>query len=173
MPAQSHRRLLAPLLATGALWAMASQEGDAHARPQKARKVDLSACPYSGLPPIEGFIGDNLTIAGVKFNLSRASDASQFQQLLTVCNATAALTPYIEWKQAHALVVAKSAQMTAYTVSATARAINAETDNEKRKIAAEAVDAAAQFTAELVPLTADAGAKKQVFQATLMGCIAP
>jgi hypothetical protein len=170
-PVCAHTRgLFCASLATVALWAAAPP---AEARPEKARRVDLSACPYTGLPPVESFIGDNLTIAGIRFNLSRASDATQLQQLLMVCNAAPALTPYVEWKQAHTMVVAKAAQMTAYAVSATARAINADTDKEKRQIAADAAEAAAQLTAELVPLTSDAGAKKQVFQATLMGCMAP
>jgi len=145
----------------------------AEARRNKVKNLDLSTCPYSGLPQIEAFAGDNITIAGNRFNLTRVAHASAFQQLLMVCNASAALTPYVEWKQARALVVAKSAEAAAYAISATTRALNAETDKEKQAIAAEATAAAARFASELVPLAATANAKKQSFQATFMASVAP
>ena len=164
---------LTKVLLSVAAVALAQPVSVAFARPEKAKKVDMAVCPYSGLPPIEAFVGDNITVADIRFNLSRAGDASKFQQLLAVCNATVALPSYIEWKQAHALVVAKSAQMSAYAVSTGAKLMTAKTDEEKRQIAADGAAAAAQFTAELVPLGTDANAKKQMFQATFMGCVAP
>ena len=145
----------------------------AAAKRDKVKHLDLSTCPYSGLPPIEAFVGDNITIVGTRFNLTRMAHAGAFQQLLMVCNASAALTPYVEWKQARSLVVAKSAEAAAYAISTSAKALNAETDEEKQAIVKDAADAAARFAVELVPLVSNANAKKQLFQATFMASVAP
>ncbi len=145
----------------------------AAAKRDKVNDLDLTTCPYSGPPQIEAFVGDNITIMNTKFNLTRMAHSSSFQQLMMVCNASAALTPYMEWQQARALVVAKSAEAAAYAISATTKALNAETDEEKQAIAKDATDAAARFAAEMIPLAATANAKKQTFQATFMATVAP
>jgi hypothetical protein len=164
----------------GSFWAVAlvasvqfAITDDAEAKKLKPDDIDLSTCPYSGLPPIDGFVDDNITIDGVKFNLSRAKHAAAFQQLLMVCNCASAMEPYTLWKQARLLVVVKSAEAAAYGVSAAIKAANAETEKEKRKIAADAAEAAARFAAELTPLGVDAVAKKKLFEATFMACPAP
>lgn len=158
------------LLTIAALVAPSMSSG---AKRVKAHKLDLSTCPYNGLPPIESFVGDNITIAGIKFNLSRVAHAAKFQQLLAVCNCATATGPYTQWRQARSLVVAKSAEAGAYAMSATARAISAESDAERQAIAKDAAEKAAQLAAELAPLSTDSLAKKKVFQATFMACMAP
>ncbi len=150
-----------------------SMPGPAEARKVKPDDLDLTTCPYSGLPPVDNFVDDNITIDGVKFNLSRAKHAAAFQQMLVVCNCPGAVEPFTLWKTARLMVVAKSAEATAYAVSAAAKAISADSDAEKRKIAADAAAAAARFAGELTPLSVDAVAKKKMFQATFMACAAP
>jgi hypothetical protein len=150
-----------------------SLTGVAEARKVKPDDLDLTTCPYSGPPPVDNFVDDNITIEGVKFNLSRAKHAAAFQQMLVVCNCAAAVEPFTLWKTARLMVVAKSAEATAYAVSAAAKAISAESDAEKKKIAADAAAVAARYAAELTPLSVDAVAKKKMFQATFMGCVAP
>jgi hypothetical protein len=155
------------------LCAVALGAGPASAKKNKVKHLDLSTCPYSGLPEIDAFVGNHITIAETKFNLGRGAHSRAFQELLVVCNAAPALPPFQEWRMAHTLVVAKSAEAAAYAISATTRAMNVETEREKQVIIKDATDAAARFAAELVPLATNAGAKKQVFQATLMACVAP
>jgi len=88
--------------------------------------------------------------------------------MLGVCNASAVIPSFSAWKQAQQVVIAKSAAATAYAMQAAAKAINAETDAERRAIFEDAAVTATQFATELVPLVTDAKAKKQMFLAEFM-----
>ena len=146
---------------------------DAKRNRVKVQDVDFSTCPYSGLPPIDAFTDDNITISELKFNLTRAAHASAFQRMMASCNAQAALDPYIAWRQARAVVIAKSVEAVAYAATAATKAMNAETDEEREAIAREAAEVAARFALELTPLVADAKMKKQLFTTILSASVAP
>jgi len=139
----------------------------------KVQDVDFSTCPYSGLPPIDAFTGDNITITELRFNLSRPAQASAFQRMMVACNAQAAIEPYIAWRQARALVVMKSVEAAAYAASAATKAMNAETDKQKETIARDAAEAATRFAQELAPLVANAKINKELFTMMLSAVAAP
>lgn len=143
-------------------------------RSNKRTKNDsFETCPYSGPPMVDGMAGDNLAIANTTFKLSRTKHYIAFQQLLAMCNAQAAAGPLNEWKTARLIAAAKGAEAAAYAISATARALNAESEKEKQAIIADAAAVGARLAAELVPLTADAVAKKQMFLAAFMATSSP
>jgi hypothetical protein len=157
-----------------ALWlAVAFAYGNsniAHAAKREKRNKDRNfvECPWQGLPTIENFAGNVIIVANTKFKFGKLKHLIAFQSLLSVCNASAVVPSFTAWRQAHQLVVVKVATSTAYAISAAARAMNAETDAERRAIAIDAAAKAARFAAELIPLTADAKAKKQMFLAEFM-----
>ena len=67
----------------------------------------------------------------------------------------------------------KAAAAAAYATSAGIRAAMTESAAERQSIAKEAAEKAALYAAELIPLTADAKAKKLVFQAEFMSTTNP
>ena len=121
----------------------ASNVAEAKDRRARAHTVELATCPYSGLPPALSFVGDNITVAGIKFNLSQAEHASQFQQLLSVCNCSDATQPYERWRQARTMAAEKGGEAVLFALNASTDALLADSD-EKQAIATR-VPAATDF----------------------------
>lgn len=159
-----------PVIALAFLGTVASNVAEAKERKARAHTVELAARPYSGRPPALSFVGDNITVAGIKFNLSQAEHVSQFQQLLSVCDCSDATQPYERWRQARTLAAEKSAEAFLYALNASTDAMLADSDNEKQAIAEDAVEKTADFAAQLAPLTRDVVATRKAFKATLEAC---
>ena len=161
------------ILSVAFMGAVASNVAEAKERRKMAHTVELATCPYSGPPPALSFVGDNITVAGIKFNLSRAEHASQFQQLLSVCSCSDATAPYEQWREARTVAAETSAEAVSYAVNASTDAILADSEREKQAIAEDAADKAAELAVKLPPLTRDVVAKRKAFRAALEACEGP
>jgi hypothetical protein len=150
-----------------------STDADAAKRKKYNRNLKFSQCPWKGSATIEDMRGGTIIIANTKFKLKKPRHLFAFQSLLNLCNAESVIPLLSDWRQAQSLVTAKAAAGSAYAVSAGLRAALTDSDAERRAIAREAAEQAALFATEIIPLTADAKAKKQMFLAELMASSAP
>ena len=148
------------------------QPADA-ARRKFNKNLNFTSCPWQGAPSFEKIGGGVILVANTKFKIGRPKHVFAFRSLLTLCNADHVLPAFTAWQQAQALVTAKAAAAAAYASSAGIRAATTEDAAERQNIAKEAAEKAAQYAAELIPLTADAKAKKLVFQAEFMATSNP
>ena len=153
--------------------AVASNVAQAQERPARAHTVELAACPFSGRPSALAFVGDNITVAGIRFNLSQPEHASQFQRLLSVCNCSDATQPYERWRHARTTAAEMGAEAVLYALNASTDAMLADSNNEKQAIAEDAVEKATDFTTQLAPLTREAVATRKAFKAAFEACEGP
>ena len=161
------------IIAVAFMGAVTSNVAEAKDRRARAHTVELATCPYSGQPPALSFVGDNITVAGIRFNLSQAEHASQFQQLLSVCNCSDATQPYERWRQARTMAAEKGGEAVLFALNASTDGLLADSDNEKQAIAEDAVEKATDFATQLAPLTRDVVATRKAFKATLEACEGP
>ena len=143
------------------------------ARRKFNKNLNFTSCPWQGAPTFEKIGGGVILVANTKFKIGKPKHIFAFHSLLNLCNAGHVIPTFTEWQQAQALVTAKVSAAAAYATSAGIRAAMTESAAERQSIAKDAAEKAALYAAELIPLTADAKAKKLVFQAEFMSTSNP